>query len=72
MEKKRMKEEYRLQIQLVLVIYVVCFILRIAEYLILRTDQTFWGRIICPQTSRSDVTGSSLAFLRFEFKTDRL
>ena len=43
MEKKRIKEEYRLQIQLILVIYVVCFILRIAEYLILRTDQTFWG-----------------------------
>lgn len=43
MENKRMKEEYRIQIQLVLVIYLVCFILRIAEYLILRTDQTFWG-----------------------------
>lgn len=43
MGKKRLKEEYRLQIQLVLVIYLICFILRIAEYLILRTDQTFWG-----------------------------
>ena len=41
--KKRLKEEYRLQIQFVLVIYLICFILRIAEYLILRTDQTFWG-----------------------------
>lgn len=43
MGKKSLKEEYRLQIQLVLVIYLICFILRIAEYLILRTDQTFWG-----------------------------
>ena len=43
MGKKRLKEEYRLQIQLVLAIYLICFILRIAEYLILRTDQTFWG-----------------------------
>ena len=41
--KKRLKEEYRLQIQLILFIYLICFILRIAEYLILRTDQTFWG-----------------------------
>lgn len=29
--------------QAVLIIYLICFILRIAEYLILRTDQTFWG-----------------------------
>jgi len=43
MENKRIKEEYRLQIQVILVIYLICFILRIAEYLILRTDQTFWG-----------------------------
>ena len=43
MGKKGLKEEYRLQIQFVLVIYLICFILRIAEYLILRTDQTFWG-----------------------------
>ena len=43
MGKKGLKEEYRLQIQFVLVIYLICFILRIADYLILRTDQTFWG-----------------------------
>ena len=38
MGKKGLKEEYRLQIQFVLVIYLICFILRIAEYLILRMD----------------------------------
>ncbi len=31
MGKKRLKEEYRLQIQLVLAIYLICFILRIAD-----------------------------------------
>ena len=37
------KEKNFRPMQAVLIIYLICFILRIAEYLILRTDQTFWG-----------------------------
>ena len=43
MKIKRIKDQYVRQIQVVLIIYLVCCILRIAEYMILRTDQTFWG-----------------------------
>lgn len=43
MKIKRIKDQYVRQIQVVLIIYLVCCILRVAEYMILRTDQTFWG-----------------------------
>jgi len=41
--KKHEKRKNLRPMQAVLIIYLICFILRIAEYLILRTDQTFWG-----------------------------
>ena len=68
MEKKRIKEEYRLQIQLILVIYVVCFILRIAEYLILRTDQTFWGESFVHKLLGLVLLVPSLRFYSLNFK----
>ena len=43
MKIKRIKDQYVRQIQVVLIIYLVCCILRVVEYMILRTDQTFWG-----------------------------
>lgn len=68
MKIKRIKDQYVRQIQVVLIIYLVCCILRIAEYMILRTDQTFWGESFVHKLLGLVLLVPALSFYGLNFK----
>ena len=68
MKIKRIKDQYIRQIQVVLIIYLVCCILRVAEYMILRTDQTFWGESFVHKLLGLVLLVPALRFYSLNFK----
>ncbi len=55
-------------LSVVLIIYLICFVFRILEYFVLRTDQTFWGEAFIHKLIGIAILFAGIKLYDYKFK----